>query len=262
MPSDPVSTLSELAEKSGTRRDFLIKSSLLGTLAPLALGCGADDTESNRSGVAAGTAQGGPATAIENPNSRLDPAGRANVHQSTAVLPDDAVKNLAFRRYDPALPPVAAERNLKVQFTALEVPLKVAPDITVSAWTFDGDIPGPILHVRQGDTVEFTLLNRGALPHSMDFHAAQIDPKIAFRSASPGQSVSFTFRARFPGAYMYHCGTSPVLMHIGSGMVGAIIVDPPSPLPTAKEFVLVQSEYYVPTQVDHDRLWPPGDLTN
>ena len=241
-----VTTLSELAERSGTRREFLIKSSLLGTLAPLALtACGADDTDGTRGGVAAGTPQGGPATAVENPNSKLDPVGGANVHQSTAVPPADAVKNLAFRRYDPVLPPVAAERNLKLQFTALEVPLKVAPDITVSGWTFDGDIPGPILHVRQGDTVEFTLLNRGALPHSMDFHAAQIDPKVAFRSASPGQSVSFTFRARFPGAYMYHCGTSPVLMHIGSGMVGAIIVDPPSPLPTAREFVLVQSEYYL-----------------
>jgi nitrite reductase (NO-forming) len=61
----------------------------------------------------------------------------------------------------------------------------------------------------------------------------------------PGQPVSYTFRARFPGAFLYHCGTSPVLMHIGSGMVGAVIVDPPSPLPAAKEFVLVESEYYL-----------------
>jgi nitrite reductase (NO-forming) len=99
--------------------------------------------------------------------------------------------------------------------------------------------------VKEGDTVEFTLMNRGSLPHSMDFHASQIDPKVAFRSANPGQPVSYTFRARFPGAFMYHCGTSPVLMHIGSGMVGALIVDPATPLPPAKEFVLVESEYYL-----------------
>jgi nitrite reductase (NO-forming) len=84
----------------------------------------------------------------------------------------------------------------------------------------------------------------------MDFHAAQIDPKVAFRSAAKGQSVSYTFQPRYAGAFLYHCGSSPVLMHIGSGMVGAIIVDPPSPLPPAKEFVLVQSEFYVGAEVN------------
>jgi nitrite reductase (NO-forming) len=153
--------------------------------------------------------------------------------------------SVAFHRFDPALPPVAHERTTRVQFTAQELPIRLSDDTVISAWTFDGDIPGPTLHVRQGDTVEFTLVNHGSIPHSMDFHASQIDPKVAFRSVAPGQSVSYTFRARFPGAFLYHCGTSPVLMHIGSGMVGAVIVDPPSPLPPAKEFVLVESEYYL-----------------
>jgi nitrite reductase (NO-forming) len=106
-------------------------------------------------------------------------------------------------------------------------------------------VPGPIVHTRVGDTVEFTLTNDADIPHSMDFHAAQIDPKQAFRSVAKGQSVSFTFKPKFAGAFMYHCGTAPVLMHIGSGMYGAIIVSPREPLPAAKEFVLVQSEYYL-----------------
>ncbi|MEO8624320.1 MAG: multicopper oxidase domain-containing protein, partial [bacterium] len=46
-------------------------------------------------------------------------------------------------------------------------------------------------------------------------------------------------------AFMSHCGTAPVLMHIGSGMFGAIIVSPAQPMPPAKEFVLVQSEFYL-----------------
>jgi nitrite reductase (NO-forming) len=44
---------------------------------------------------------------------------------------------------------------------------------------------------------------------------------------------------------MYHCGTSPVLMHIGSGMHGAIIVSPREPLPPARDYVLVQTEFYL-----------------
>jgi len=48
-----------------------------------------------------------------------------------------------------------------------------------------------------------------------------------------------------PGAFIYHCGTPPVLQHIGNGMYGAIIVDPAQPLPPADvSYVLVQSEWY------------------
>jgi len=241
-------TLSELADRPATRREFLIKSSVLGALAPLALSaCGRDESEhATRESTGSNAAiapQAGPGTAVRNPDSKLDTGGHANIHQSTASPARG--QNVAFHRFDPALPPVARERTTRLQFTAQEVPIRVSDDTVISAWTFDGDIPGPIVHVKQGDTVEFTLVNHGSIPHSMDFHAAQIDPKVAFRSVAPGQPVSYTFRARFPGAFMYHCGTSPVLMHIGSGMVGAIIVDPPSPLPPAKEFVLVESEYYL-----------------
>ncbi len=115
----------------------------------------------------------------------------------------------------------------------------------MAAWTFEGNLPGPIVRCRVGDTIEFTLTNEGSVPHSMDFHAAQIDPAVAFRSVAKGESITYTFKPRYAGAFLYHCGTSPVLMHIGSGMVGAIIVDPPTPLPPAKEFVLVQTELYL-----------------
>jgi nitrite reductase (NO-forming) len=248
MGTDTLPTLSELSERSSTRREFLIKSSVLGALAPFALtSCDIDKPE-QKTGASSGSTAGapspaGPGTAVRNPDSKLDTGGHANVHQSTAAV--GGSQNVAFHRFDPVLPPVSPERTVKIQFTAQEVPIRISDDTVISAWTFSGDIPGPIVHVRQGDTVDFTLVNHGAIPHSMDFHTAQIDPKVAFRSANPGQPISYTFKAKYPGAFLYHCGTSPVLMHIGSGMVGAIIVDPTSPLPPAKEFVLVQSEYYL-----------------
>ena len=252
MAAHDLPTLSELTGRRATRREFLIKSSILGGLAPLALSaCGSDESEhktrESTGSNAAIAPQAGPGPAVRNPDSKLDTGGPANIHQSTAS--PGSVQNLAFHRFDPGLPPVARERTTRLQFTAQEVPIRISDDTVISAWTFDGEIPGPIVHVKQGDTVEFTLVNHGSIPHSMDFHAAQIDPKVAFRSIVPGQSVSYTFRARYPGVYMYHCGTSPVLMHIGSGMVGAVVVDPSSPLPTAKEFVLVESEYYLAAAV-------------
>jgi nitrite reductase (NO-forming) len=155
------------------------------------------------------------------------------------------VTNVAFHAFDAALPPLPVANTARIHMFAKEVPVSIKPDFAVSAWTFDGDIPGPVIHVRQGTSVEFTLTNQGMMPHSMDFHCALVNPKVAFRSIGPGESVSFNFTAEHPGAFLYHCGTPPILMHLGAGMFGAIIVDPAPPLAPAKEFVLVQSEFYL-----------------
>ena len=120
----------------------------------------------------------------------------------------------------------------------------VAPGVTYAAWTFENRVPGPTLHVGQGDTVDFTLVNRANIPHSMDFHAAEIAPSEYYVNVMPGDSLHYRFVARVPGAFVYHCGTAPVAMHIANGMYGALIVDPATPRPRAKEFVLVQSEFY------------------
>ena len=123
---------------------------------------------------------------------------------------------------------------------------EVAPGIKYSAWAFAGGAPGPVIHVRQGQPVEMTLTNGGAIPHSVDFHAARIAPNIAFNDVTPGESFTFSFVADDPGVFMYHCGTKPVLMHIANGMYGAIVVEPAKPLPKAdREYVLVSSEWYL-----------------
>ncbi len=169
---------------------------------------------------------------------------------------EPAAANTPFHPFDPALPPLSRGTVRRIQMTSQEVPVCIKPGTVVSGWTFDGDIPGPVLHVRQGDTIEFSLTNRGRMPHSMDFHCAAVNPKTAFRDIKPGQSVSFNFTPRVAGAYLYHCGTPPILMHIGAGMFGAIVVDPTVPLRPAKEFVLVQNEYYL--NEPHDGVSSPS----
>lgn len=242
----PPSLLSDVVAASSSRRAFIGKASRLGIALPLAgtlAGCQRGDEADQGDTTVAQQARD---QLIQNPNSRLDTAHDVRAHTtSTAQGAATGTQPVAYRRYDPTLPPLPATRTQRIAWSATEVPIHIAPDVVVAAWTFENDVPGPIVRCRVGDTIEFTLTNRGKIPHSMDFHAAQIDPKAAFRSAVPGESVSFTFRPRYAGAFMYHCGSAPVLMHIGSGMYGAIIVDPPSPLPAAKEFVIVQSEHYL-----------------
>ena len=222
-----------------TRRSFLARLSALGLVASCSRSApnGSDSAQPQQQPGRRGT---------PNPDSRLDTIHKTQHGPTTSVSGTAA----PYQRYDPTLPPLPKERHQTIHWRAQELPVRLTPDLVVAAWTFEGNIPGPIVRCRVGDTIDFTLTNEGAIPHSMDFHAAQIDPKVAFRSAAKGQSVSYTFQPRYAGAFLYHCGSSPVLMHIGSGMVGAIIVDPPTPLPPAKEFVLVQSEFYVGTPVN------------
>jgi len=137
-----------------------------------------------------------------------------------------------------------------VQLKARPAIVKVAPGVKMRAWTFNGRVPGPVIRAREGDTIEVTLKNadkrRGKRGHwhSVDFHAAQLAPNLGFKSIPPGGKHTFSFVAERPGVYMYHCGTSPVLEHIGMGMYGAIVVEPAEGRPPAKEITLVQSEFY------------------
>jgi nitrite reductase (NO-forming) len=152
----------------------------------------------------------------------------------------------AHAPYPAALRPAPAGDVAKVHMTLKDVTIEIAPGVRYQAWGFEGGAPGPVVHVRQGQTVEMTLTNGGAIPHSIDFHAARIAPNKAFRDVAPGESFSFRFKAGDPGVFMYHCGTKPVLAHIANGMYGAIVVDPAKPLPKAdREYVLVASEWYL-----------------
>jgi nitrite reductase (NO-forming) len=130
--------------------------------------------------------------------------------------------------------------------------VSIAPGIRYLAWTFGKTAPGPIIHVRQGQTVRVTLTNDAPMPHSVDFHAAQIAPNVAFSDVAPGASKTFSFVAAVPGVFMYHCGTAPAFVHIANGMYGAIVVEPRHLPPAQRQYVLVASEWY---------LDAPGDKT-
>jgi nitrite reductase (NO-forming) len=124
--------------------------------------------------------------------------------------------------------------------------IEIADGVSYEGWTFGGTVPGPVLRVREGDRVRITLVNESDMPHSIDLHAARIAMDEAMKTIMPGGEVSFEFVARDPGAFLVHCGTPPVLMHIMQGMYLAIIVEPRGGWGTEadREFVLVQSEFY------------------
>lgn len=139
--------------------------------------------------------------------------------------------------------------------TAQITDIEIAKGENYKAWTFNGEVPGPLVVVEEGDTINFTMKNMDpAIPHSMDFHAVKTAPSKNFINVEPNESGTFTYKADSPGVFMYHCGTAPILSHIANGMHGVIIVKPKDGYPTDdeidREFVLIQNEWYKYNDLD------------
>ncbi len=138
--------------------------------------------------------------------------------------------------------------KLRVDLLAEEVTGVLADGTTFDYFTFDGKIPGPMLRVRVGDTVELFLKNAdgSAFPHSIDLHAVTGPGGGAvYTQTNPGAETSFSFQALNPGLYVYHCATPSVAHHIANGMYGLILVEPEGGLPPVdREFYVMQGEIY------------------
>src|SRR6185295_13850441 len=167
----------------------------------------------------------------------------------------------AFKARDPNAPKGstgAAPTVHEVTFDIEEKQIEIAPGVSQLMWTYNGEVPGPILRGKVGDTFEVTLVNHGSMTHSIDFHASEVAPNVAMRMIGPNQSLVYKFTATHAGVYLYHCGTPPIVEHMAMGMYGAVISDPPNLAPAAHEYVFVQSELYRErdrTQpVDYDKL--------
>lgn len=186
-----------------------------------------------------------------------------NVQAPTADAAASAVSPLALasdepvaKAHDATLPPVPAGDVVNVHLDVSDMAVEIASGVKYQAWPFGGSVPGPVIHARVGQTIHVVLSNSGNMPHSIDFHSSFTPPNLSFADIQPGEQIEFSFVAHVAGAFVYHCGTDPVLLHMANGMYGAIIVDPVEPLPPAKEYVLVQSEWY--TQHISGKLMGPN----
>jgi nitrite reductase (NO-forming) len=166
-----------------------------------------------------------------------------------AAVPAEAVADIV-RAPDDLPRPLAARgpEHVVVDLETVEVIGKLADGATYRYWTYNEKVPGPLIRVRTGDTVEVRLSNdeNSWYMHNIDLHAVT-GPHGGggVTMTDPGQSNSFTFKALKPGLYVYHCATPMVADHIQSGMYGMILVEPEEGLPPVdREFYVMQGEIY------------------
>lgn len=166
--------------------------------------------------------------------------------------PEPAAPNaVSVVRHPADVPPSVGDRDpmtVRVDLTTQEVTGQLADGTTYNYFTFDGKIPGPLIRIQVGDTVEMALKNEGTskFPHSIDLHAVTGPGGGAvYTQTKPDEETTFVFRALNPGLYVYHCATSSIPHHISNGMYGLILVEPEGGLPAVdREFYVMQGEIY------------------
>lgn len=138
-------------------------------------------------------------------------------------------------------PGYAEQRDFSM--TIEEVSINVAPTLTAKVFAFNGQVPGPLIHVREGDDVTIHVTNNTTLPHTIHWHGVdQIGtwkndgvPGVTQKPIEPGDTFTYHWIADRPGTLWYHCHVN-VWEHVAiRGMWGPLIVDPKNPTPLEKK---------------------------
>jgi len=177
--------------------------------------------------------------------------GGAAASAAPAPLAPAAANAVSVAMDPAAVPPAIGKRApqlVKYSIETVELEGKLDDGTTFTYWTFGRKVPGPMLRVKQGDTVELKLSNaaNSKAIHSIDLHAVTGGMGGGSHTqVAPGQSKTVTFKALNPGLYVYHCATPSVAHHISAGMYGLILVEPPQGLPKVdREYYVMQGDVY------------------
>jgi len=149
---------------------------------------------------------------------------------------------------------------IRISLIAKEVIAEISPNIYFNYWTYNNQVPGPMLRVKEGDTIELSLSNHKSSlhNHNIDLHAVTGPGGGAMlTNVAPGETKVFKWKALNPGLYIYHCATANVSTHNSHGQYGLILVEPKEGLTKVdKEFYIVQGELYTVGQLGKKGLVP------
>ena len=156
--------------------------------------------------------------------------------------------------------------TVEVHFEAKEFIGDLADGKRYKFWSFNGTVPGPMIRVRLGDTVEFHLSNHSSskFPHNIDLHAVNGPGGGASVSlVAPGEERVFRFKTLHPGLYVYHCASPipSIPAHIANGMYGLLLVEPKHGFSRVDhEFYVFESEFFTQASDEEDLSVPKVEI--
>jgi FtsP/CotA-like multicopper oxidase with cupredoxin domain len=143
--------------------------------------------------------------------------------------------------------------DIKVfELTAYPVLWEILPDITVTAWTYNGSVPGPLIRVTEGDTVRIVFTNGLPEPTTIHWHGIEVPnnmdgvPDVTQTAIEPGETFVYEFIAKPAGTFMYHSHVNSDVQ-VPIGLYAPFIIDPKEPpqTPADVDVSLMLSEWLV-----------------
>lgn len=167
--------------------------------------------------------------------------GSAGGLVAAALLPELVV---------PAVAETPADLSVReFVLTASELDWALMDDVTVRAWGYNGQIPGPELRVREGDTIRVTLNNNLPVPTTIHWHGVNVRPAmdgvagLSQAPVDPGASFVYEFVATPAGTRWYHSHTDPALQ-VPLGLYGPLIIEPKTATEAwDREYTLMLAEW-------------------
>jgi FtsP/CotA-like multicopper oxidase with cupredoxin domain len=127
------------------------------------------------------------------------------------------------------------EDGVKVfELTAQPVLWNILDDVTVTAWTYNGTVPGPMIRVMEGDTVRIIFTNHLPEPTTIHWHGMEVPnamdgvPGMTQDPVQPGETFIYEFVAQPAGTFMYHSHFNSDIQ-VGVGLYAPFIIDPAVP---------------------------------
>ena len=170
----------------------------------------------------------------------MEPIGGTNVQQATEAI---GGQPLAYRD----------ENGVKVfELITKAVQWPILDGVSVTAYTYNGTVPGPMIRVTEGDQVRIVVKNELDEPTTIHWHGVEVPnamdgvPGVTQDPIQPGETFTYEFIAKPAGTFMYHSHYEGDIQ-VGAGLYAPLIIDPKTPEsdPPAVDVTLIISEWLV-----------------
>jgi FtsP/CotA-like multicopper oxidase with cupredoxin domain len=136
--------------------------------------------------------------------------------------------------------------------TAAPTQWPILKNTIVTAWAYNGTVPGPLIHVTEGDKVRIIVKNNLPEPTTIHWHGIQVPnnmdgiPDETQKPIQPGETFTYEFVAKPAGTYWYHSHFDSD-KQISVGLSGAFIIEPVGGLASKPDIdkVLMLNEWRV-----------------
>jgi FtsP/CotA-like multicopper oxidase with cupredoxin domain len=149
----------------------------------------------------------------------MEPISDAGAQPATQ---DRGGQPLAFRLED----------GVKVfEITTKPVKWNILDGVTVTAWTYNGTLPGPMIRVTEGDRVRILVKNELPEPTTIHWHGIEVPnamdgvPDVTQKPIQPGETFTYEFVAKPAGTFMYHSHLDSDIQ-VMAGLYAPFIIDP------------------------------------